>query len=194
MLLKNEALDAIWAQRVDVVFRRWKRPTVKTGGTLRTRRGMLDIIEVTSIPQSAVTMDDVHRAGFPSKRALIASVSGRPGALFRIHVRPGGVDPLVALRERTELEPAEWQTLESRLGGFDERSSNGPWTRQYLDLLAENPRIRAEDLAESIGLDKPTFKGNVRKLKQLGLTISHSPGYELSPLGHAVRSRSPESR
>jgi hypothetical protein len=37
-----------------------------------------------------------------------------------------------------------------------------------------------------VGIDKPTFKNDVRKLKTLGLTISHSPGYELSPRGRAV--------
>jgi hypothetical protein len=41
-------------------------------------------------------------------------------------------------------------------------------------------------LADGIGLDKPAFKNNVRKLKGLGLTISHSPGYELSPRALAL--------
>ena len=43
----------------------------------------------------------------------------------------------------------------------------------------------ALEVAEGLGLDKPTFKNNVRKLKTLGLTISHSPGYEVSPRGQA---------
>lgn len=34
-----------------------------------------------------------------------------------------------------------------------------------------------------------SFKTDVRKLKGLGLAISHSPGYELSPRGCALLSR-----
>ena len=55
-----------------------------------------------------------------------------------------------------------------------------------LGLLAANPRVRAQDLADSVGRDKASFKTDVRKLKALGLTISHSPGYELSPRGRAL--------
>jgi len=36
-----------------------------------------------------------------------------------------------------------------------------------------------------VGLEKEVFKNDVRKLKRIGLTISHSPGYELSPRGKA---------
>jgi hypothetical protein len=40
-----------------------------------------------------------------------------------------------------------------------------------------------------VGRDTAKFKNDVRKLKSLGLTISHSPGYELSPRGHALLAR-----
>ena len=36
------------------------------------------------------------------------------------------------------------------------------------------------------GYSPPKTKEQVRKLKTLGLTISHSPGYELSPRGRAL--------
>lgn len=49
--------------------------------------------------------------------------------------------------------------------------------------------MRAADLAASIDLDTPTFKADVKKLKAIGLTISHSPGYELSARGRAVLGR-----
>jgi Mn-dependent DtxR family transcriptional regulator len=58
-------------------------------------------------------------------------------------------------------------------------------------LLGENPHVRAQDLADGLGMEKAVFKNDVRKLKELGLTISHSPGYELSPRGKAVLSRLP---
>ena len=62
----------------------------------------------------------------------------------------------------------------------------GPWTRTTLSLIGAHPHVRAEELAELAGSDKPTFKNRVRRLKALGLTISHSPGYEISPLGRAL--------
>ena len=49
--------------------------------------------------------------------------------------------------------------------------------------------VRAPDLAESVGWETKPFKEHVRKLKSLGLTVSHSPGYELSPRGRALLDR-----
>ena len=63
-----------------------------------------------------------------------------------------------------------------------------------MQMLAEHPHTRAPDLAESIGWETKPFKDNVRKLKSLGLTISFSPGYELSPRGRAVLASRPADR
>jgi hypothetical protein len=46
--------------------------------------------------------------------------------------------------------------------------------------------VRAEDLAADMGREKMPFKRDVRKLKELGLTESLSPGYRLSPRGEAL--------
>jgi hypothetical protein len=43
--------------------------------------------------------------------------------------------------------------------------------------------VRAPDLAASNGWETQAFKLDVRKLKNLGLTISLRVGYELSPRG-----------
>ena len=45
--------------------------------------------------------------------------------------------------------------------------------------------MRAEDLAASVGREKPPFKLDVRKLKNLGLTESLPVGYRLSPRGRS---------
>ena len=73
-----------------------------------------------------------------------------------------------------------------RLQRFDDRSTRGPWTKRFLTLIADQPHTRAPDLAASIGWETKVFKDHVHRLKGLGLTISHSPGYELSPRGEAV--------
>lgn len=43
MLFKKAALDGIAAGRITLAFRRRRRPTVRQGGTLRTRAGVLDV-------------------------------------------------------------------------------------------------------------------------------------------------------
>ncbi len=50
-------------------------------------------------------------------------------------------------------------------------------------LIARNPGVRAGDLAPQAGQETLDFKRNVRKLKNLGLTISLEVGYRLSPRG-----------
>ena len=69
---------------------------------------------------------------------------------------------------------------------MDDRNSRGAWTKQALRLIQDHPRRRAGDLAAMLGFDKLRFKQNVRKLKNMGLTISHEVGYELSPMGKVV--------
>ncbi len=186
MLLTNDALGAIAHGEVDLVFRRWTRPTVRTGGTLRTRIGMLDIVMVDRVSMRSITADDARRAGYPTRTALVDDLQRRPdGDVYRIEVAIGGEDPLVALRSNPDLDTEAFTHLHRRLERLDASSPTGPWTRRYLRLIEAHPHVRAEDLATSIGLDKPAFKSSVRKLKALGLTISHSPGYEISPRGRA---------
>lgn len=189
MLLTRQVLEQILDGSIDLVFRRWKRPTVKTGGTLRTFLGMLDIIAVDRIAVTDIAPEDALRAGYPSKASLLRDLRGRQGDLYRIEVAVGGPDPLHELRTSTDLSDTQLADIATRLDRYDASSPHGPWTRTYLEILRDNPHVRAEDLATSIGLDKPTFKTNVRKLKALGLTISHSPGYELSPRGLVVLDR-----
>ena len=95
----------------------------------------------------------------------------------------------VALREDAALDEATVATLRARLDRLDKASTWGPWTRPTLRLIADRPFVRAPELAASRGRDTPSFKEDVRKLKALGLTISHSPGYELSPRGRALLQR-----
>lgn len=190
MLIKRVVLDRIAAGEIDLVFRRWRKPTVKTGGQLRTSVGMLDIVSVSKVPASRVTTADARRAGYETKAELLRQLDSRAeGDIYRIEVGLGGEDPRIALRNSAELSDDDRAELDARLARLDAASKTGAWTRTYLDLLADNPHVRAEDLAGGLGLDKPTFKNNVRKLKALGLTISHSPGYEVSPRGRAYLGR-----
>lgn len=64
MLLKRELLELIQAGEVDLIFRRWNRPTVKAGGTLKTKVGLLAINSITDMSPDQVTDAEAQRAGF----------------------------------------------------------------------------------------------------------------------------------
>lgn len=64
MLLKLEVLEAIARGEVTLQFRRWSRPTVKPGGTLKTRVGLLQIGRIDDMSPDDVTETDARAAGF----------------------------------------------------------------------------------------------------------------------------------
>lgn len=64
MLIKREVLEAIRRGEIDIQFRRWTRPTVKPGGTLKTRLGLFRIGRVDDMSPDDVSEEDARRAGF----------------------------------------------------------------------------------------------------------------------------------
>jgi len=64
MLIKLEVLEAIKRGEITLQFRRWSRPTVKPGGTLKTRVGLLRIGRVEQMSPGDVTAADARAAGF----------------------------------------------------------------------------------------------------------------------------------
>jgi hypothetical protein len=183
MLFNRRALDGIEAGEIDLAFRRWKRPTVKAGGTLRTRAGLLGIDTVEPIGERRIDANQARRAGFASKRELLESL--RPeGRLYRVRFHRIGDDPRTALRERARISPSERAEIDTRLDRMD-RARGEPWTRRVLALIGDRPETLAAELAASLGREKAPFKRDVRKLKELGLTESLPVGYRLSPRGRA---------
>lgn len=187
MLIRHAVLEGIVAGDVDLVFRRQKRPTVRAGGTLKTRVGVLDIVSIEPVDPDALTARDATRAGYGRDvDALRADLTQKPeGEFYRVEVRYVGDDPRIALRNDDDLSADDIAALTARLDRYD-AGVRGPWTRTLLRMIADQPHVRAPDLAASIGWETKPFKEQVRKLKSLGLTISHSPGYELSPRGRAL--------
>ncbi len=176
MLLNNKTLEAIIKGEISVVFRVWKRPTVKTGGTLTTRKGLMFIDNVEQIDRSKVTVKDIKNAGL-SSRDEVCEVD-REGDFYRITLHYHGEDPRIALREN--LDKKQLQIV------CDKLNKMGDWTNQYLRMIHDQPNIHAQILADSAGLEKAKFKGQVRRLKTLGLTESLRPGYKLSIRGEKV--------
>ena len=193
MLLDNPTLQGIVEGRIRVVFRTWQKPTVKTGGTLRTRMGLLAIEAVDAVRFKDVTARDLKQAGLRDEKHLKECVAGRTGTLYRIRVKHAGEDPRIALRSQT-LTEEEIPKIRARLERMDKASSDGPWTIQYLETIEARPAQRAPELAEMYGLETKPFKQRVRRLKELGLTESLPVGYRLSPRGvsYLAQTRGPK--
>ncbi len=187
MLIKQATLEGVKEGRVTLAFRRWQRPTVKTGGTLLTSAGLIAIDAVDAVDLDTVTEPEAVAAGFVDLETLRATLQQRgTGQVYRIALRLAGPDPRISLRRQVPDSPAEFEGLRTRLARMDAAAKAGPWTRKVLSLLEQRPAVRAGDLSLEMGMEKDRFKANVRKLKRLGLTESLEVGYRLSPRGEAV--------
>jgi hypothetical protein len=180
-----------WASIADgsvtLTFRRWKRGQVVAGRRYRTPAGRIEVDAVAVVDAASITDSDADRAGFSSADALVANLRGTPDLdVFRIEFHAvDEPDPRQTLADTVSLSPADLATIDARLARLDRGSSHGPWTRAVLELIDARPAVRAGDLAEQLGRERLPFKADVRKLKNLGLTLSLDVGYRLSPRGEA---------
>jgi hypothetical protein len=84
MLLKRDLLEQIKAGEVDLVFRRWSKPTVRAGGTLKTKVGILAIKLIDDMNPDDVTEAEARRAGFSDVAAFRRWLDTmKPGHLFQ---------------------------------------------------------------------------------------------------------------
>jgi hypothetical protein len=186
MMIRPDVLVAIRDGRVDLAFRRWDRPRVVVGTRLRTRVGLLEVTSVERVAATRITADEARRAGAGSLadlRRVLEAKADRP--VWRVGLRHAGADPREQLRA-TVPDPVEVDRIRERLDRLDRASAIGPWTRPTLAIIDRSPTVRAPELAAELGRDTPSFKRDVRKLKELGLTESLDIGYRLSPRGVAV--------
>lgn len=64
MLIKLDVLEAIKRGEITLQFRRWSRPSVKPGGTLKTKVGLMRIGRVDEMRPEDVSEADARQAGF----------------------------------------------------------------------------------------------------------------------------------
>lgn len=185
MLIRQAILAQIRSEQITLQFRRWKRPSVKAGGTLLTSIGQLAIEAVDVVDADAISHADARRAGYADADELRAELATRDGEVYRVRLRLLGEDPRAAMRNAIP-ESAELDELVAKVEAFDRRSKSGPWAVAAMRAIAEQPAVRAGDLAEAAGWERADFKARIRKLKALGLTESLDVGYRLSPRGQAV--------
>jgi hypothetical protein len=184
MIFRQRFLEGIRDGSITLAFRRWRRPSVRAGGTLMTAVGQLEITSVAEVATTGISNAEARRAGYASRDDLLTELSGRTeGTVYRVELGALRPDPRVALRESATLADTERREISRRLQRLDSRAPDGAWTRRTLEIIRDHPGRRAGDLSQLVGVDKLPFKLNVRKLKALGLTESLEIGYRLSPRG-----------
>ncbi len=144
MLFASAVLEGIANGTVDLAFRRWASPRVRPGSELRTAVGVVRVRSIEPVADTSITDRDARRAGFDSRMDLIASLRRGPGTIHRIALALAGPDPRVQLRN-TPLSRNDRMSVVARLARMDTVSDTGPWTMQTLELIRENPGVRAAD-------------------------------------------------
>jgi len=186
MLFKQIHLKGIKEGTITLAFRKWKKPTVKKGSLLKTAIGQVEIEDIAEVKVTQLTKSDAVKAGFQNREELLEQLNSvEEGNVYKIKVRYHSEDPRIKLRQQTKFTQAEFEEIKNKLERLDAYSKQGSWTIEVLKLIRDNPEVKAATLALKIGQEKEWLKINIRKLKNLGLTISHDPGYTLSPLGEA---------
>ena len=187
MLIKQETLKGVADGSITLAFRRWRRPTVRAGGTLLTTAGQVAIDSVDPVEMDDITEREAVAAGCSDLQELHTLLRARTeGSLYRIALHLAGPDPRVALRQTIPGDRGDFEEIATRLARWDRANPSGPWTEAVMSTIQKRSAVRAGDLASEVGMEKVRFKASVRKLKGLGLTESLQVGYRLSPRGEAV--------
>lgn len=187
MLIEKERHDGIRSGAITVLFRRWRQRQASAGNVYRTALGRVAVDAVDVVAPEQITDAEAAAAGYPSAAAVVDDLRGRSGdPVYRLRIRfIDEPDPRDELADSGELAAEELEAIAARLARLDRVSKTGPWTEATLAIISRRPTVRAGDLAGELGRDAAQFKLDVRKLKNLGLTISLGTGYRISPRGAA---------
>ncbi|MGI8768885.1 MAG: hypothetical protein ACR2I1_07235 [Propionibacteriaceae bacterium] len=196
MLLPKAVAEGVRDGTVTAVFRRWELPRVRAGSTQLTAAGIVRFDEVDEIPgPDSLTDADARSTGLADAASLRARLA--PGAIrggprgsrcgdrvFRIRVSYAGADPRLSLREQVP-DGSELAAVSAVVAKLDTGRRSGPWTTEILCWIRDHPGVVSTQLAARLGREVAPMKADIRKLKALGLTISLTVGYQLSPRGVA---------
>lgn len=184
MLFKQKDLEGIKSGKILLAFRKWKKLSVDAGSLVNTSAGIMKIGSVKVISLEEITDDEAQKAGFKNAGSLKQLLDQqKDGLIYKIEVSFHSENPEIEIQESAELDEEEFESIKAALDNLDKFSKIGKWTIKTLQAIRENPKLKAADLAIKAKKEKEWLKLNVRKLKALGLTISHEPGYTLSPKG-----------
>jgi len=179
--------DGIHSGAIVLAFRRWSRCQVVPGRRYRTGIDMVEVESVDVVEPSSVDAGQAREAGYASVDELLAGLRGDPALpVYRIRLRRvDGLDPRDELARTASLTEADVAAITARLARMDRSGNRGPWTGEVLALVADRPGTVSTVLAEAMGWERQDFKLHVRRLKELGLTLSLDVGYRLSPRGES---------
>jgi hypothetical protein len=173
VLFEKRLQEGLADGTITVALRRWTRTQVVAGRKYRSPRGLVEVTAVEVV--EGIDEATARAAGFASVEEALAQLSG-DGPITVVHLHAvDAADPRDLLSNDTRI--ADPEKLRQQVERY----------RAHFDLIAANPGVRAPDLAPQLGLDTVTFKRQVRRLKELGLTHSLRVGYRLSPRGEAFR-------
>lgn len=166
-----------------LAFRRWKRSQVVASHRYRTGIGLAEVDEVDVVSPADIDQAQASEAGYATVDELLADLRGDPDVpLYRVRLhRVDEPDPRAELAATPTLSQDDLARLTARLARMDRSAAHGPWTGAVLTQIAGHPGTVSTVLAEALGWERQDFKLHVRRLKELGLTISLTVGYELSP-------------
>ena len=197
MLFERRLREGIHEGRIVLTFRRWNRCQVVAGHRYRTRSDIIEVDAVDLVTPQDIDAGQASEAGYATVKELVADLRGdEKTPLYRVRFhRVDEPDPRDELASQSELTNQELAALTAQLTRMDNSGSRGPWTSAVLTQIADHPATVSTVLAGTLGWDRQDFKLHVRRLKQLGLTISLDVGYRLSPRGEAylqhIRSDTP---
>lgn len=187
MLFSASAWPGLADGSITVTFRTWSKPQAKVGGRYRVAGMLLEATAVSEVRVSVLTDDDALAAGEASLVTLLKRLKSptADSTVWRVDLRYVGIDDRIEQRIIDELTDDDIAAMRIRLDRLD-RGAGKPWTRVTLQLIEKYPGVVSTALARHTGQERPDFKINVRKLKEMGLTESLSVGYQLSPRGVAL--------
>lgn len=187
MLFSAAAWPGLADGSITVTFRTWSKPQAKVGGRYRVGGMLLEATAVSQVSVSSLTDDDAVAAGEVTLVQLLTRLKPSPpdASVWRVDLRYLGIDDRIERRAIDDLTDDDITALRTRLDRLD-RAGGKPWTRTTLQLIEKYPGVVSTALARHTGQERPDFKINVRKLKEMGLTESLQVGYQLSPRGVAL--------
>jgi len=196
MLLPARVAQGVRQGSITLAYRRWEQPRVRVGGTQLTSAGIVRFDHVEEVTElAAITDEDARAAGFTDADALRRMLTATPvqrgprggkggDHVFRVRLSWVGEDPRVELRT-TVPDAGELADVTAAVARLDAGKRSGPWTRQILEWIRDNPGVISTELAALLGREVAPMKADIRRLKALGLTESLRIGYQLSPRGAA---------
>jgi len=190
MLFKTKCHEGIRNGSITLTFRAWKSARAKVENQYRI--GPQDGVEVGAVDEvvvSAIDDEEARRSGFASAAELRTFLMKHSpeeltpkSTLFCVSFHYVKISDEVS---QADLSLAE---IQRKLEKMDRLSKHGPWIKQTLEIISQNPCTAASKLAPLLGRETRPFKADVRKLKKLELTVSFEIGYELTSLGKALYS------